>query len=300
MSESTKKDDHLILEKLSLTEIDLCAILNEIESLYYIFPISKGGKKKRWISAPRKKLKDLHKKLLYEVLYQVRVHDCAHGFVPQRSIVTNARPHLKQQWIANFDIHSFFPSTKETAVRAVFHRYFDLSKARAEQLVGLCTRNGELPQGAPTSPCLANLVMYDADCLLHTYATENHLIYTRYADDLTLSGNTIPTSIHKDIQDILTPFHYQLAHHKSKILGQHKRQMVTGLVVNEKLNLPRPLRKQLRAIIHDVGQNGLEHALSRSNFNMEQIIGRISLQAMWNRDTAQQQILELAQALNLV
>lgn len=291
--------DQSIFEIISLTEIELEDVLKNMEALYYVFPISKGGKRKRWISAPRKKLKDIQTAILFKLLYQQNVHHCAHGFVPRRSIVTNARPHLQQQWVANFDIHSFFPSTKESAIRKVFYRYFNLSEHFIDQLILLCTRNGELPQGAPTSPCIANLVMYDADCIIQDYAEENNLVYTRYADDLTLSGNVIPRSIQKDIQDILTPFGYELAHHKSKILGQHKRQMVTGLVVNEKINLPRPIRKQLRAIIHDIGKHGIEHALARSDFNMEQIIGRISLQAMWDKEAAHNQILELAQALDL-
>ena len=276
------------------------AISAKVDQYYYIFPISKGKTKKRWINAPRKELKHIQSQILHQILYQAPVHHVAHGFVPNRSIVTNARPHIGQKWVANFDIHSFFPSTKTTAVYNTIQRHFSFSEEKTTLITKLCTKAGELPQGAPTSPHIANLVMWDADTQLETYATDNALVYTRYADDLTFSGSDIPPSIRNDIAAIINKYGYSLAHHKSKILGQHKRQMVTGLVVNEKLNLPRPIRKRLRAIVHDIQSNGAQHALSRSTMNLEQIIGRIALQYMWDRDQAEAQLMELAYALQLI
>jgi len=276
------------------------AISAKVDAHYYMFPISKGKTKKRWINAPRKDLKHIQNQILRQLLYQAPVHHVAHGFVPNRSIVTNARPHVGKKWVANFDIHSFFPSTKKTAVQQTINRHFSFSEEKTALITNLCTKAGELPQGAPTSPHIANLVMWDADTQLETYATEHALIYTRYADDLTFSGSEIPQSIRSDISTIINTYGYSLAHHKSKILGQHRRQMVTGLVVNEKLNLPRPLRKRLRAIVHDIQSNGAEHALSRSTMNIEQIIGRIALQYMWDRDQADAQLMELAYALQLI
>ena len=141
--------------------------------------------------------------------------------------------------------------------------------------------------------------MWEADTLLLKYATQNKLAYTRYADDLSFSGSKIPSELQETIANTILPLGYKLAYHKSKILGQHKRQMVTGLVVNEKLNLPRPLRKRLRAIIHDIKTNGFEAAMNRSQMDMDQLIGRISIQAMWDKDRAYSQIEELAKALGL-
>ena len=195
---------------------------------------------------------------------------------------------------------TFFPSTKIQAVYEAIQKNFDFSHAFCSLLANLLTLKGELPQGAPTSPHLANLVMWDVDTMLQEYSQKNRLTYTRYADDLTFSGANIPRSIQNDIRDILFPFGYNLAYKKSKILGQHKRQMVTGLVVNEKLNLPRPMRKKLRAIIHDIKTNGMEHALGRSDLNFDQLLGHISLQHMWSPQRAQEQLMELATALDLV
>ena len=288
-----------IEEELKLSVLHLEEYAQNIESWYYIFPISKGNQKKRWISAPKKELKHIQNVFLNGFLYKAKAHNCAHGFVPKRSIVTNARPHVQKKWVANFDIHSFFPSTKKTAIRATIQKRFNFSESLTSLLCNVLTLKGELPQGAPTSPHLANLVMWDADTKLEHFARENQLTYTRYADDLTFSGDRIPATIQQKIRDILAPFGYKLAYQKSKVLGQHKRQMVTGLVVNEKINLPRPLRKRLRAIIHDIKKNGVEHALHRSKLNFDQLLGHISLQHMWDPQQAEEQILELAEALQL-
>jgi RNA-directed DNA polymerase len=290
----------LFENELSLSLSELHEYTLDITSLYYRFSISKGNNKKRWINAPKDELKNVQNILLHKIFYRASVHPCAHGFVPKRSIVTNARLHLKQNWVINFDIHAFFPSTKMALVYNTIERYFDFSPDLTQLLTSLCTKDGELPQGAPTSPHLANLVMWNTDIILQGYAERNRLVYTRYADDLTFSGAQVPQDIQHDIQNILASFGYRLARHKSKILGQHKRQMVTGLVVNEKLNLPRPTRKRLRAILHDIKKSGFQEAISRSKMNLDQIIGRISLQAMWDRDAANDQIMELAHALNLL
>ena len=290
----------VIEQELKLSFQKLEEYANDVASLYYIFPINKGNNKKRWISAPKKELKHVQNILLHSFLYKAPAHSCAHGFVPQRSIVTNARPHIRQKWVANFDIHSFFPSTKIKSVCRTLQKNFDFSEELNSLLANLLTLKGELPQGAPTSPHLANLIMWDVDTRLQDYSKEHQLTYTRYADDLTFSGCNIPRTIQNDISEILSPFGYKLAYKKSKILGQHKRQMVTGLVVNEKLHLPRPIRKKLRAIIHDIKKNGMEHALGRSDLNFDQLLGHISLQHMWSPQRAQEQLMELATALDLV
>ena len=198
-----------------------------------------------------------------------------------------------------FDLKDFFPSTKEAATLKILTQYRGYSSAEYGAMLRLVCRNGSLPQGAPTSPHLANLAMWDADVDLWRYAHEHQITYTRYADDLTFSGDILPENLLDFLKQVLTKNGYRLAPGKSKWLGQHKRQMVTGLVVNEKLNLPRPIRKRLRAIVHDIRTNGIDHALERSTMNLDQIVGRIAFQAMWDRETAQQQIFELADAIGL-
>jgi RNA-directed DNA polymerase len=298
---STFNEDELI--HLSNVLDVKTSVLAEISSIaptcYHRFPLSKGNGLYRWIEAPSPQLKSIQKKILTKLLYTRPAHPVAHGFVPNRSIVTNARPHIGKKWVANFDIKNFFPSTKTTTVLTTLAKYPGFNNAEYGALLQLVCRNGSLPQGAPTSPHLANLAMWEADVKLWGYAKDHTLTYTRYADDLTFSGEHIPDNLLDFLCETLQQSDYYLAPGKSKWLGRHKRQMVTGLVVNEKLNLPRPMRKKLRAIIHDIKIHGLDTALERSTLNLDQLIGQISFQAMWDHQTAKKQIIELAAAIGI-
>ncbi len=272
------------------TAVELEALIADIQSAYHIYKISKGNGKFRVIKAPNDQLKEIQNRLLHDLFYTVMPHDVAHGFVPSRSILTNAEPHVGQRMVANFDITDFFPSTKEKMVKAVLKRHYSLSDADATLVAGLCCLHGELPQGAPTSPHLANLVMWDADVRLLELSNEHNLNYTRYADDMTFSGEWTPEGLPKLVGQIIKDYGYRLAPHKIKFYGQHRRQMVTGLVVNEKINIPRETRKRLRAILHDMETNGVDQALERCLWNEDQIQGFFSLQMMWDKDNARSQM----------
>ena len=263
---------------------------------YYKFGIDKGNGKTRWIEAPSALLKRVQKSLLSEVLYKIRPHDAAHGFVPNRSIVTNAAPHVGREWVANFDIKGFFPATTNRLIRDVLSRYEGLNDEERKVVLRLVSRNGALPQGAPTSPHIANLAMYKADIKLQRYAIRHGLSYTRYADDITFSGAELPRGMRKYVSRSIRPLGYQIAAGKSKWLPRSKRQMVTGLVVNEKIALPRTERKLLRAIIHDARING-EDALERAGLLLSQLEGKIALQMMWDEESARFQLNELREAL---
>ena len=265
-------------------------LINSISSSYHIYKISKGNGKFRVIKAPNDQLKEIQNRLLHDLFYTVMPHDVAHGFVPSRSILTNAEPHVGQRMVANFDITDFFPSTKQKMVRGVLERHYQMDTSSAKLVASLCCLHGELPQGAPTSPHLANLAMWDADVRLLELSNEHNLNYTRYADDMTFSGEWTPEGFPKLVGQIIKDYGYRLAPHKIKFYGQHRRQMVTGLVVNEKINIPRETRKRLRAILHDMETNGVDQALERCTWNEDQIQGFFSLQMMWDKDNARAQM----------
>ncbi len=288
---------NLLEQTLEISTEELLVFAQQAEDNYIRFPLDKGNGKKRWIEAPKKELKHLQSQLLHKILYKRPPHPVAHGFVPNRSIVTNAKPHVGKKWVVNFDIKDFFPSTKTPLIRDVIVKYESFSEEEIEIILLLCTRNNSLPQGAPTSPHLANLALWDFDMSLWKFCLEQGLQYTRYADDLTFSGSSIPQELRSVVIEELKKMGYRLAKGKSSYRGQHRRQIVTGLVVNEKINLPREKRKRLRAILHDIKQSGIQSALQRSSMEMDQLIGHISLQSMWNEEMAQQQLTELFEAI---
>lgn len=255
-------------------------VISSKEQLYRRFSIRSGGSKRRWIDAPKHPLKRIQRALLDDLLYRYEPSKVAHGFFPGRSILTNAAVHVRQAWVMSFDVTDFFPSTSEESVHDVLCSV-DPSRSRDFWGVvsGLCTLRGILPQGAPTSPHLANLVCLKLDEVILRIAANYGLNYTRYADDLTFSGQTRPEALVGEVRQTLAAFGYRLSEKKTKVMGRHQRQLVTGLVVNEKVALPRELKRQLRAIVHDAQLNGIENACHRSGLvdTEEQLRGYLAL-----------------------
>jgi len=231
---------------------ELCLLIGNADNSYVSFRIPKRSGKKRIIDAPQPLLKNIQRCLLDRLLYQKMPHQAVHGFVPGKSIVSNARCHTGRQWVATLDIQDFFPSTTSGHVRQVLAQIPSIAPPVVESICRLVTRNDRLPQGAPTSPHLANLAFYDADRALTRLAGEYRLVYTRYADDLAFSGNEKPDGLPEDVGAIVLAHGYRLAEDKTKITGRHRRQLVTGLVVNDGVRLPRELRRKLRAIMNEI------------------------------------------------
>jgi retron-type reverse transcriptase len=156
------------------------------------------------------------------------------------------------------DVRDFFTSTSAVRVVGYFRRIgWD---AEAAALLGrLCTHEGGLPQGAPTSPRLANLVNYGLDARLSRFAQRNGLAYTRYADDMTFSLGDEATKLSAGVGEIvhrvgfeLHRLGYRLNTRKTRVYRRHNRQVVAGLVVNDRVNLPRKTRRKLRAVAHHI------------------------------------------------
>ena len=237
-------------------------------SRYHVYPLLMGPKK-RWIEAPDGELKMLQRRLLDRLLYQLEPTPWAHGFTKGKSIVSNAAAHCGRQWVVSLDIKDFFPSVSRQQVAEVLGQL--LPDERECQLVAdLVTRRGRLPQGAPTSPHLANLVVRSMDERLNKMARSLDWNYTRYADDMSFSGDVEPRSILSEGRKIVSAAGFKLSERKTTMRGQHQRQSVTGLIVNEKLGLPREKRRRLRAMLHrlerqDEGDSGIVESLATIN-----------------------------------
>ncbi len=240
----------------------------------YTIPKRSGGE--RVILAPKAELKALQRKVLSEIVGKAPVALAAHGFVPGKSTVTNARQHVGKQVIVKLDLKDFFPSITFARVRGMLIA-LGYPFAVAAALALLCTeydreefeRNGKryfisvgprhLVQGAPTSPTLANLVAWNLDRRLMGLAKARGFSYTRYADDLVFSGDD-PEAARKLrvlAERIIRDEHFAVNRSKTKISRQSARQIVTGMVVNQQVGTPRTLRRQLRAILHNAEKEGL-------------------------------------------
>ena len=215
----------------------------------------------RTLHAPADPLKTLQRTILRRLLGRLSAHPAATGFERGQSITTNAAPHLGAALLLKMDMRDFFTRTTATRVRDYFIA-IGWNKDVANFLVKLTTHNGGLPQGAPTSPRLSNLLNYQLDARLFALATSFNALYTRYADDMTFSLKTTDhershvASLITFTKEIIKEYGYTLHQDKKlQIRRRHDRMLVTGIVVNEKLNLPRDTRRKLRAVRHHLKTN---------------------------------------------
>jgi retron-type reverse transcriptase len=203
------------------------------------------------------------------------VQDCAHGFVRGRSILSNARPHVGQAVVVNLDLEGFFPSISFATVDGLFE-WMGYSKDVAWHLAMLCTCHSTdqayrraLPQGAPTSPGLANAVCWKLDRRLSALAKRFGCAYTRYADDLTFSGDAgFAASLRRYLPlvgRICAEEGFRLNARKTRFMRRAYRQTVTGLVVNDQPNVNRTEVRRLRAIFHNCRTHGAQSQNSSSD-----------------------------------
>lgn len=225
---------------------ELLELAKNAEASYEVFPIQ-GRSKKRWIEAPEESLKNVQRKILDRLLKSIPLNGAAHGFIENRSILTHASNHVRKRWVINMDIRSFFPSVDAARIRAIAEE-LPIPPGDVELFVQLTTRRNHLPQGAPTSPALGNLVLRSMDRKMCDLVRGSGWFYTRYADDLTFSGFRNPRHIYNEAIRIVESEGFSTSTEKCRISGQNRRQMVTGIVVNRKLSLPREKRRMVRAM----------------------------------------------------
>ncbi len=211
----------------------------------------KGGK--RTISIPSEPLRK-SQRLLLSYLKTLPVSNSAHGFIDGKSIISHAQLHVSKESILTLDIEDFFGSVKITHLESLFRKNGLNNDNDIAFLLRLTTLEGKLPQGAPTSPALSNAVAFEMDCELEKWAQQNDLVYSRYADDMVFSSEikTIQKSFVDEIAKIILKYGFLLNNSKTRILHRSKRQIVTGLVVNTKLNIKREYLRNTSAILHNI------------------------------------------------
>ena len=244
---------------------------------YHRFSIAKKTGGVRCISAPKPALAHVQRWVLEHILMPLEVEPCVHGFLPKHSILTNAHPHVGKSVVANLDIQDFFPSITFRRVKGLFHK-IGYSEHVATILALICTEpprvaaevDGKvyfvalgdriLPQGACTSPAITNVLCRRLDKRLMGLAKKHDFAYTRYADDLTFSGDN-PKAIGRllrSVRSILSSEGFREHPSKTRVMRQSARQEVTGLTVNEKPAVSRRELRKLRAILHNAAKHGMQ------------------------------------------
>lgn len=295
------KIDNIFIEKLRTdfsmleNQVDLCVVLNKINSLLYndsiaeikiaeiyffasnstssynTFNISKKTGGIRKIYAPKKRLKEILKPLsiLLQCVYVPSQH--CHGFTWNKSIVSNAKCHLGKNYVYNLDLTNFFPSIHQTRINKRLQlEPFNFNLELAKTISSLCCFyhygrfKNILPQGAPTSPIISNIICESLDKSLANLSKKYNVSYSRYADDITFS------SLHNvfqnksrfigEVKSIIKNQNFNINPKKTRLQKKGYRQVVTGLIVNEKVNVSKRFIKKIRIMLHMVQSFGLEDA----------------------------------------
>jgi hypothetical protein len=250
---------------------------------YACVPKQSGGL--RVLEAPKGRLKRIQRKILAEILDRVPPHEAAHGFRRGRSALTHARLHVGKAVVIRWDLRDFFSSVHPARAHGVF-RAAGYPEQVARTLLGLCTnltpravlaKLGQpksaqevvalfdlrrslaaphLPQGAPTSPALANLVAFGLDVRLTAVAAAYGATYSRYADDLTFSGGSELSAarLQRVVREVVRDEGFALNDGKTRVMDASRRQEVTGIVVNRAPGVPREEFDELKATLHNFGQ----------------------------------------------
>ena len=241
------------------------------ENCYRSFEIPKSSGGVRHINAPNDNLKYIQRKLaklIWNHIKQIRGQDSiranlSHAFEKGKSIFTNARIHQRKRYVINVDLKDFFDSFNFGRVLGFFekNRYFMLNHEMATVFAQLTCYKNCLPQGAPTSPIITNLICEILDIRLLNLAKSYRLDYTRYADDLTFSTNDKNIinrfeDFYNDLNSEIERAGFKINTDKTRVLYKDSRQNVTGLVVNKKINIDRRYYKKVRAMTNSLYRNG--------------------------------------------
>ena len=248
------KNTSELAEWLGISRDELFAIV----PAYQEFTIPKKSGGVRLIQAPSSELKAVQRRILRRLLAGLKSHDAAVGFEQGKSIVTGARQHTGKALVLHFDIIDFFPSTSRARVYKYF-RCIGWNSRVTKLLCRLVTHEDSLPQGAPTSPRLSNLVNYLMDHSIQNFVSQLDGTYTRYADDITVSFPAPDCDFEEIIDGVFKYIRWNgYRPHlgkKLKVSRRSQRQSVNGLVVNERVNLPRERRRWLRSVKHRAQAN---------------------------------------------
>lgn len=284
------REDLASLMEIPLQKLTYILYAKEIDDSYTTFTIPKKSGGNRLIHSPDEVLKNIQRTLAAKLLnhhhqiYANQYHkrQISHGFEKQKSIITNAKNHLNKDIIINIDIDHFFESFHFGRVKGFFQKNKDFKSPKniAIMLAQLTCYNGSLPQGAPTSPIIANLICNILDMRIISLVKKYKLYYTRYADDLTFSTNDHKmyyktSTFLLELKEVINEFGLKLNDSKTRISYKNSKQEVTGITVNDKLNVSKSFIKDTRAMLDYLYKTG-KFTINSEPGNLNQLEGRFS------------------------
>jgi len=262
----------------------LSSVINSPNNHYRTFQIKKRSGGLRDITTPYPALLEMQYWIYNNILKSISINSSAHGFTFKKSIVTNAKIHAGQKELLKLDLKDFFPSINFNRIIYIF-KTLGYPNEIAFYLASICSYNECLPQGAPTSPIISNIVAKQLDKRLISLAKKYNLKYTRYADDLTFSGDRVPTILIDYISNIVKDEGFEVNKLKTRFYRDNSKRIVTGIsVLGEELKIPREYKRNLHQELNFIFKYGFESHVKkmkiRSSSYLFSILGKINFWLM--------------------
>jgi RNA-directed DNA polymerase len=267
-----------LLKYLDMTQAELDVIAKFRGRMYRSFLTPKKSGGNRQISAPNERLMYLQRSLLpaLETMYRPRI--VVNGFCKNRSAITNAKAHRGRRHVVNIDLKDFFPSISEVRVKNLLIAV-GVHRDVANTICILCCWKYGLPQGAPTSPILSNMICLKLDLQLSKFCKANRIRFTRYADDLSFSTFGSPAALFEkmpleagkfaldflasSIETTITKNGFEINEEKLRYFNERSRREVTGIIINQKLNVRRSFVRNIRSALYEAESKGYDVALKK-------------------------------------
>jgi len=271
------------LEKdLGVSAKMLYTLSNQLHKHYHNVRIPKGSGEFRELSVPDDFLKAVQTKIAQNLLAYERISPYAAAYRPGGSPLRNAQPHVGKETLLKMDIRHFFDHIYYPMVKAKVFTADKYSESNRVLLSLLCVHKDALPQGAPTSPVISNIIMRDFDDVVGSWCKERKITYTRYCDDMTFSGSFDPKVVKTFVKEQLKITGFYVNDKKTVVARNGQQKNVTGIVVNERPNTTAAYRKKLREELYYCKTYGVYSHMQRTQVNvtedtyLRQLLGRVN------------------------
>lgn len=262
---------------LGISAKTLYAVSNSISKHYHKAKLPKKNGGFRNLSVPDEVLKTIQKPIADVLLIHMPVSRYAKAYRFGGSTLRNAKHHVGKQVVLKLDILHFFDSIRYSTVKdKVFPAEIYAEPLRI-LLTMLCYHKDALPQGAPSSPAITNIILYEFDELVGQWCRERDIAYTRYCDDMTFSGSFDPAEVIRFVRLELKKLGFLLNEQKTRIQHPGQQQSVTGIVVNEKMSIPADYRRKLRQELYYCRKFGIQEHLQKTGLEIQEDTYRMQL-----------------------
>lgn len=243
---------------------------NHTSAHYYQTKIPKGNSEYRELAVPDNFMKSIQKRIVERLLVYEEISPYATAYRFGGSTIINAKPHLRNTTVLKLDIRHFFDHIIYPLVKEKVFPEKRYSESNRILLSLICLYKDSLPQGAPTSPIISNIIMKDFDNKVGNWCKAKNIIYTRYCDDLTFSGELKPNEVIGFVRKELQKMGFYLNDKKTFVARNGQKKMVTGIVINDRMNTPVLYRKKLRQEIYYCKKFGIPHHLTYINVSEDE------------------------------